>query len=86
MSNTLVSGEWIPCAERLPVQYDTFYDGGGTGYHRRISDVVLVTIGRRERLVTLDYVKNGKWVKYRNDVIAWMPLPEPYREDKNEIG
>ena len=59
--------EWIPCSERLP-EYPGIY------------------------MTTLDYGKHGlatgaryyhgKYFKWMNEcVIAWMPLPEPYREE-----
>lgn len=60
--------EWIPCSERLPEKMDMY-------------------------LATVDYGKHGRGVvslwyhnseigwdaRFQNDVLAWMPLPEPYK-------
>ena len=63
--------EWIPCSERLPCEKD---------------GRVLVT--KRGEVMTARYSEfSGTW--YLGDMcavggenpIAWMPLPEPYRED-----
>ena len=62
--------EWIPCSERLPkVGQDVLFCDGewtGEGYMR----------------------EDGDWFQFRwsafwrkEEVIAWMPLPKPYRED-----
>lgn len=31
--------------------------------------------------ITFDSIHNGKW---RKQPVAWMPLPEPYKEKENE--
>lgn len=66
----LEAQEWIPCSERLP-------DGKG---YVLVTDYGETNIGRRFC---------GKWwLDYcgdkMKDVTAWMPLPEPHREDGNE--
>lgn len=73
-------GEWIPVEERLP----------------EIQQDVLVTIKRRNisycDLAFLD--DNGRWLMSRRigyiegNVLAWQPLPEPYRVplEKNSKG
>lgn len=63
--------QWIPCADKLPEKTDTY-------------------------IATLDYGKLGLGVGQRyylggplgwNDdcVIAWMPMPEPYKEETDEL-
>ena len=66
----LEAQKWIPCSERLPdsKEYVLVTDYGETNIGRRFC---------------------GKWwLDYcgdkMKDVTAWMPLPEPYREDGNE--
>ena len=63
---------WIPCSERLPDDFMSFE---------------YLTIRKGHTLATITYycVVNHKWYLSRNsskeiDVIAWQPLPEPYKE------
>lgn len=75
---------WIPCSERMP-ELDS------DGY----SDKVLVCFSNFSDVEICEYrVMNGtgKWYAGDTDdspedigvnVIAWQPLPEPYKEKKN---
>lgn len=88
-------GEWIPCSERLPEDCDNrFYmcivenheedppmfcqyeEGYGFGFWNDIYD---------ER--TLGFVdsefKTNEELGYEK-VVAWMPLPKPYKENEDE--
>jgi hypothetical protein len=60
--------EWIPCSERLPNR-DGFY---------------LATVSDYHEAIYLQFEKGDEsWIDYECtpcDVIAWMPLPEPYQE------
>ena len=62
--------KWIPCSERLP----------------EVHDEVLVT-ARGEVSIAWLYV-DGKWRSNDmpqpmfRDIIAWMPLPEPYKGEQ----
>lgn len=64
------TGKWIPCSERLPDMHDE----------------VLVT-ARGEVSIAWLYV-DGKWRSndmpqpMLRDIIAWMPLPEPWRGEE----
>ena len=75
--------QWIPCSERLP-----FAEYGE-------SDKVLTTCGNRVgkdtgvRWIRLLYFNGVNWCyptgeMYEQKVYAWMPMPEPYREDDHE--
>ena len=77
MPSELPSAEarWIPCSERLPKR----------------DELVLVTYKTTDRIHLCKYIDDGSgnpWWSYIDDccawnnvVLAWMPLPEPYRED-----
>lgn len=64
---------WIPCSERLPER-----DESVLAYHRDVAfDYQYVSW-------IDDY--SGKWAGFcgslSDEVLAWMPLPEGYKEDK----
>jgi hypothetical protein len=63
---------WIPVAERLPEDgtYLTTLDGE--------------LVGQEEPFTGMCGIENGKWDE-DGCVIAWMPLPEPYRESEEEL-
>ena len=72
--SALEAQEWIPVSERLPKV------GHSVLFSRR-------SMGAREGCLQAD----GKWWQYRwnemlnaDQVTAWKPLPEPYREDTDE--
>ena len=87
---------WIPVEERLPEEHDSiFAKRKGTAkwqdaMFEKISDRVLVAAISNlteKRIVTCAHTTDGKWrfdstmeVYYR--VIAWRPMPEPYRESE----
>ena len=63
--------KWTPCIERLP-----------HGDNRW-----LVTLEKNHSIkVAILRFAHGEWQwdGWQDDVIAWMPLPEPYKEDANE--
>ena len=62
---------WIPCSEKLPEE---------AGFYivtkRQKSGEIQVALGSYRPLFN-EWSGNGNF----KDVLAWMPLPEPYRED-----
>lgn len=75
---------WIPCSERLPEE-DHWLGGSG----RQFSEKVMVTIvnhSDEDTWVDMTYTIDGEWVcelpKYCK-IVAWMPLPEAYREGES---
>ena len=65
---------WIPCSERMPEEYGNYlittYDG----------DVDIGTIDPNRKNVWSACNADGfYWLR---NVIAWAPLPEPYKEQK----
>lgn len=66
----LNSMHWIPCSERLPSKSD----------HK--DDMVLVCYGNGS--VRFNTCKNGQWCQ--GNPLAWMPLPEPWKGERDEEG
>lgn len=60
--------QWIPVTEQLPED----------GYYLATLDGELV--GQEEPFTGMCGIENGKWDD-EDCVMAWMPLPEPYREE-----
>lgn len=69
----LESPGWIPCSERLP-EVDGMYTTTLSGE----------LVGTEEPFVGQSYFEDGYWEEDGDCVIAWMPLPEPYREVTDE--
>lgn len=58
--------EWIPCSERLPKEYAQY----------------LVCLKSGECYVYwLEDSDWARWMAEKEGILAWMPLPKPYRED-----
>ena len=79
-------GEWIPCSERLPEMHREDMEAEGEYY--MISNPVIVTDG--QQIYIAEYEDD---IDYRygwhsldgedyDNIIAWMPLPVPYRPKK----
>lgn len=72
---------WIPCSEELP---EEDYWLGGSG--RQFSKDVLVTIVNHDDddiWVDVTQTVDGEWaleLQQHCEIIAWCPLPKPYRE------
>ena len=72
------NGEWIPVSERLPEE-----NVCDDGYHEP-SKWVLVQARNGHMYTTRYWTRDKKnvWtdLEYPDDIIAWRPLPEPYKE------
>ena len=90
--------EWIPVSEKLPVEHDSIYakfygtDKWNDAFWRTRSKEVLVTIEYEDgtRIVESSHTTDGKWwiekktTLSKFKIVAWMPLPNPYKEKENE--
>ena len=94
-TSTDTSSGWIPCSERLPKEHDSiFAECKGTNkwneaMFEKISDDVNVTVkyenGTVKTMTT--HTIDGKWKIdsiVKCEVLAWMPLPAPYKEGATE--
>ena len=66
--------QWIPVSERLPEDgtWNIFTDGKNISVERYKADAID------------HFFPNGRWFQLK-DVIAWMPLPEAYKEGGEKI-
>ena len=75
---------WIPVSEGLPEEHSEQDECNLDEVHAS-SDLVLVTVldDNGNTFITDDITVDGEWVNYGNfnyfEVIAWKPMPEPYR-------
>ena len=82
------SMSWIPCSERLPEMRREDMEAEGEYY--MISNPVIVTDGQQVYIAEyeedMDY-RYG-WHSFDGEdydnIIAWMPLPNPYRPEKED--
>lgn len=69
--------QWIPCSERLPEEEEDFLVTDGesmaVGYYRQDA--------KAWDSADFGWIENREKGYGINEVIAWMPLPEPYRKD-----
>ena len=68
---------WIPVEERLPEKPENGYQE--PEYNVMIKDAIIPT--------TLKFTSKGKWkddLGQEYEIIAWRPLPEPYRPEGSE--
>ena len=79
--------EWIPCSERLPEEREWI---GTKQFGTTISDIVLITFDvHGEKFVKPMSLQNGELSRadkktmdafYKDwNMLAWMPLPEPWK-------
>lgn len=92
------SFEWIPVSKKLPDEHDSIFaklygtDKWNNALWRTQSKEVLATIAYENgaRTVKSSHTTDGKWwieketTLSKFKVIAWMPMPEPYKENVNE--
>lgn len=93
-ANNLHDG-WIPCSERLPEEHDSVFtrfvdkEKWNESMFEKISNEVNVTVvdDKGQKATTHAHTVDGKWscdlLRCNKDyrIIAWMPLPEPYKEN-----
>lgn len=83
MADDLVEPQWIPCSERLPNDsQQVLVYARSTHYALAKYDEMREADGTyKKQWVTFDAWKPFYTIK---EVIAWMPLPEPWKEGDAE--
>lgn len=77
-------GKWIPCSERLPSEEEVRMPKDETGYTELNYFIVQV---KGAELPTIAYCIDGTFEpcdydeRFADEIIAWQPLPEPYKEE-----
>ena len=65
-------GEWIPCSERLPEESGKYLG------QRPYGDIIDIEFSKKHQKWN---AHDSRPPKYAIEVIAWMPLPEPYEKE-----
>lgn len=73
IENTPTASNWIPCSERLPEEYGEYLCCDIYGNY------ILGYPTDSESSETGYFVDSG--AEYCNDIIAWQPLSEPYKQE-----
>ena len=58
---------WIPCSERLPKE----------------NEPILGTVEVENELMVMELIFYNDWLKGKYELIAWQPLPQPYKESES---
>ena len=69
--------KWIPVNEHFPKT---------SGYYLVQTDRELSTEDYTDRVVSLYDANEGYFMSYHNYIVAWQPLPEPYKEREYNYG
>lgn len=84
-------GKWIPCSERLPeedtnvlvtVHFHGLVHEHPSGWNDHIKPSYYVEVASQIDGEWSSYSDEYKVARNRHEVIAWMPLPEAYKEVK----
>ena len=74
--------EWIPCSERLPSENGDYLVTLENGVVKILG---YSTTQRTTYPKGFYYIKDGfSWRQTQNPVVAWMPLPEPWKGADDE--
>lgn len=92
------SFRWISVSEKLPEEHDSIFaklygtDKWDSRLHRTVSNRVLVTVKCDDgtRIVKESHTRDGEWADEKKcincKVVAWMEMPEAYKEKDNDLS
>lgn len=66
------TSDWIPVTERLPEVWKSVLVTSG---HLRVRDIRIAFVNENMEWCSI-------WSSCEPDILAWMPLPEPYKGDE----
>ena len=72
-AEALKAQEWIPCSERLPEEGEVVLT------QAKFRDDIKMAVGARQ-----DYNYWTGWGTREINILAWMPLPEPYKAESED--
>ena len=79
--------QWIPCSERLPEEGERVLAThmGGVNPNNQVIEHIY-QLGKFTCVWDMDMNVDSPTFgqRYMGEVIAWMPLPEPYREEEQD--
>ena len=89
--------QWILCSERMPKEHDSIFskfygtEKWRNAMFRKTSKTVIITVEHLDgtRQTAPCHTIDGEWnqsIKGMGKVLAWMPLPEPYKEGNDEVN
>ena len=78
-------GEWIPCSERLPSETEAWYFNEQEGIHEPNEFIVQVKGAKLPTVAIFNgesftHIYTDDGYGFIDEIIAWQPLPEPYKE------
>lgn len=76
--------QWTPCSEELPeagVRYQVTFESGEVGYADFRNKIFLLDGSVKENVWEIE-----RYYEEDGEVIAWMPLPDPYKAERSEDG
>ena len=77
-------GEWIPCSERLPNENGDYLVTLENGVVKILG---YSTTQRTTYPKGFYHIKDGfSWRQMQNPVVAWMPLPKPWKGADDEMS
>ena len=81
LKNLPAANRWIPCKERLPQEDELVLvtDYAGCQHVWNITRTVFGYLGG------LCWENECGYYVELDDAVAWMPLPEPYKEEEGEL-